>query len=283
MEATRGLLGSVFGLSRPETSFHGSIAEYASLAIPGLHQFQRGESGRGRLFLGVFAILAAVAIVFAGTGPGSMLLGMLFAWHVVATVDVIARDFVTPVDRLRLTAIVAIGLAVALYLPGAWLVQRVATPVSIALPTGQFRTGDVVWYSRSAHAQPGDLVLYEISTTRSALRGTNLYPTVYEIGGERINRLVAVAGQTVRIDDAGMLLVDGKPSPWQPAPGCNLPAERDILVRPKHVFILPENLLPGRPMLLNPDAVLTLAIVPTDRVRGPLLGRSFPLSRICLY
>jgi hypothetical protein len=279
----RGLLGSVFGLSRPEASFRGSLGEYLLLVVPGLHQLRHGEASRGKLFLGGFAIIAVVAIVFAGTGPGSMLLGILFAWHVVATVDVIARNFVTPSDRLRLTAIVAIGLAVAVYLPAGWLLQRLATPVNIALPMRDFNAGDVVWYSQSANLTAGDLVLYEVPMTRANIRGVTLYPTVYQIEGDRINRLVAVAGQTVRIDKSGTLLVDGQPSPWQPSAECILPVEKDILVRPEHVFILPENLLPGRALQLKPETVLSLAMVARHRVRGPLLGRTFPPSRARLY
>jgi hypothetical protein len=281
--SSRSLLGSVFGLSRPQTSFHGSWWEYLLLVVPGLHQLWHGESSRGKLFFGGFAIIALVTIIFAGTGPGSMLLGILFAWHVVATVDVIARNFVTPSDRIRLTVIVAIGLAVGFYLPSGWLLQRLATPVSIALPMRDFNAGDVVWYSQSADLTAGDLVLYEVPMTRASLRNVNLYNTVYQIEGDRINRLVAVAGQTVRIDGSGTLLVDGQPSPWQPSAGCILPVERDILVRPKYVFILPENLLPGRALQLKPEIALSLAMIHRDRVRGPLLGRTFPPSRARIY
>lgn len=283
LESGRGLLGSVFGVSRPETSFRGSVSEYLLFIIPGLHQLLHGEPSRGKLFFGGFAIIAALTIILAGTGPGSMLLGILFAWHVVATVDVIARDFVTPSDRIRLTVVVAIGLAVALYLPAGWLVQRVGTPISIALPTRYFNPGDVVWYSQSADLAAGDLVLYEVSVTRASLRNVNLYNTVYQIQGDRINRLVAVAGQTVRVDRSGTLWVDGQPSPWQPSPECVLPMEKDILVRPEHVFILPENLLPGRALQLNPETALRMAMVHRNQVRGPLLGRTFPPSRARLY
>ena len=67
--------GTLVGIARPSASFEGTISEFVSLAIPGLHQMRHGEKHRGQIMLGVFLVLLLVTLVFAGTGPGSMFLG----------------------------------------------------------------------------------------------------------------------------------------------------------------------------------------------------------------
>lgn len=282
--SVRSTFASIFGLTRPVTSFRGQASDYLTLAIPGLHQWRAGEETRAMILGGVFLALAVATILVAGTGPGAMLLGFLFAWHVVASVDAVARDFVTPADRIRLTGITALTVGLLLYLPGIWLIGRVATPMNIALATSHFSPGDVVWYNRSATPAVGDLVLYDLPTAQVSARDVDtIYPRVYRVGGPRINRLVATSGQTVKLEKDGKLFVDGELSPWQPTGSSLLPRETEIKVRPDCVLILPEDLLPGRTFRLDPEVALRLSVVADSTIRGSLVARTFPTHRLRLY
>ena len=206
---------TLVGIARPSASFEGSIGEFASLLVPGLHQMRHGEKHRGRIMLGVFLVLLLLALVFAGTGTGSLVLGLLFGWHVISAVDAMCRDFAAPGDRYRFAAIVSLAMFTLVYLPVLWMVQQIATPMSIAMPTRYFKTGDVVWVRPVASPDAGDLAL---RMSRRRLR-------TFAIGEctIRVTRSPGCAsivwsrprGQTVRFDK-GQLMVDGRLSPWQP-------------------------------------------------------------------
>ena len=70
--------------------------------------------------------------------------GAAFRWHVISAVDAMCRDFAAPGDRYRFAAIVSLAMFALVYLPVLWMVQQIATPMSIAMPTRYFKTGDVV-------------------------------------------------------------------------------------------------------------------------------------------
>lgn len=273
---------TLVGINRPSSRFHGSLSEYLALVIPGWHQIRHGEVRRGQILLGSYFGFVALALLFAGTGTGSLLLGLTFGWHVLATVDAICRDFATSADRFRFTGLVMLALLLLLYGPALWLVGRVARPMRITMPTRHFLTGDVVWYRPDSTPKAGDLVLYDIPAGNATARLRRQPNTVYMVAGLRINRIVAVSGQTVR-EENGQLLVDGQVSPWQPTHQLGLPKEKGIVVRPDCVFILPEDLLPGNSLALNPTTTLRLAMVPNGQVRGAMLARTYPLTRFRFY
>lgn len=272
------LFVACLGVRRTAPNFGGSPLEYLCLAVPGLHQRLHGEPQRGTLMFAIFLALLFLSLVFAGTVAGSLLMGVMFAWHVATAVDAVIRDFSLTSDRLIFTAAVASAICLVIYLPGVRLIQRVAAPMSIAMQTQHFNAGDVIWYNQSATPQVGDLVLYELPASGTAPGGR--YNMQYLITGMRINRLVATAGQSIRMQD-GVLIVDHEVSPWQPTGGFHLDADREIIVRPDHVFILPEDLLPGQ--TISADFSRRLGMVPISRVRGPLLARTFPPTRIRFY
>ncbi len=279
MASIRTVLGKIVGLYRPSAHFEGQLTEYLSLAIPGLHQIQRGEPQRGKIMLAVYLTLLLLTLVLAGTRVGSLFLGILFAWHVVSAVDALVRDFDQPIDRLRFTATIGILVLALVYLPSLWLIQRFAVPLNIGISTRYFNAGDVVWYSQFANPDVGDLVLYDVPTTGLAGR-RNQYNVQYRVAGLRINRLVATAGQTLRIED-GKLLVDGDISPWQPAVNLHLAAGQEVIVRPNHVFILPEDMVPGQ--TINAQFSQRLGMIPANNVRGALFARTFPPTRVRFY
>lgn len=283
LDVGRNTAASIFGWTRSQSSFDWSLSQAVSLAVPGLHQIRSGERARGKLFLLVYLAIGLVSVPLLGTILGSVLLGLLLSWHIIATVDAIARGFDSFAQRGLLTALAASVLVTVVYLPPLWLVRSIATPIRIATPTRYFERGDVIWYHPGSDADIGDLVLYEVPPNAGLVRGGSGYPINYRIAGDRINRLVAVAGQTIKIDQAGKLRVDGVVSPWQPAAAGLLARQTEIRLRPDQVLILPENLLPAGIGSLPSEKMIELARMPRDRIRGTIVIRSFPTYRLEVY
>ena len=200
----------------------------------------------------------------------------------ISAVDAICRDFVESTDRYKFAAIVSVMVFVFVYVPVLWMIYQIAMPMSITMPTRYFKTGDVVWVRADSSPEAGDLVLYNVPMAGVNVRDARLYNLRYQVAGLRINRVVATAGQTVRLED-GQLSINGEVSPWQPASNIFIPAETDIVVRPDCVFVLPEDLLPGQNVQLPADVARQLAIIPEASVRGSLIARTYPPTRIQFY
>lgn len=277
---TGTLLSSSAGksFSRPtESNFGGAPLEYLQLLIPGLHQILHQRRFRGWVWLSVWLTLLVLTLLTAGTGISSMLLGILFAWQVGATVDALARHFADAADRVFFTLVVGALLLMLIYLPIIGAIGRVARPVGIALTTEQFRAGEVVWYRPTTTPRVDDLVLYNLPNQDWMSRNQQ-----FRLTGLRINRVVAVAQQEVSWHE-GNLLVDGVVSAWQLRVPRNFVPNSVLTVPADHVLILPQDLLlPGIDVV--PATVLQrAAIVPTRNVQGRVVLRSFPPTRIRFY
>ena len=247
-----------------------------SLLVPGLPQIQRGERRRGRVLLVVYLGLMAAGLVTCGTGLGSMLLGLAFAAHVAAIADAFGARSQTFGDSLRLTVMTMFVLATLVYMPTGWAISRVATPLRITGVMPPFQEGDVVWYNRSSTPEVGDLVVYDLPQASVAGRTEGGQAMRVQIQGDRINRVVAVAGQRVEWAEQ-QLVVDGQVSPWQPA--ASLTTFRQITVPEGSLFILPDHLVP---MSLPNMPWTRLSVVSHERVGGRVFFRSLPWNRISL-
>jgi len=91
--------------------------------------------------------------------------------------------------------------------------------------------------------------------------------------GLRINRVLAIAGQTITWEEDQML-VDGLPVD-NPLPAAMARHWSHFTVPAGHFVINPANLIP----VDAPVAWRDLALVPEEQVQGRLFFRSWPLSR----
>jgi hypothetical protein len=246
--------------------------------VPGWSQYHRGDRRRGLLFfLGYFGLLLPGAVL-AGTGLGSLFLGLAIALHTASITDAMVRAFATPRDRIALTLGCGLVLCAVLYAPMAWIISRIAIPIRIYASIPPFQQGEVLWYSRSATPVWGSLVLYTLPGVTVTGRTAAGNAANYRFQGDWIGRVVALPGQTVSVDN-GRCLVDGVEVTMQPMAGPPLGTGGSLVVPDGHAFVLPEGLVPSGAQV-NTNGLQQVFLVPTAQIFGRLYFRSWPLSRM---
>ncbi len=254
---------------------------FVRMVVPGWPQVYTGQTARGRMFLWTYLALLAFAIVFVGTGLGSVALGLAVSVHAASVIDVLWAA--TADWRTRITyAAVCLGvLGLVVYLPVAWSVTRVVAPRQMVRDAPPFAAGDAFLYYPSAYLwsepAPGDVVLFRVPAQQVQTRTPRGYNAVYRVDGEYIDRVLAGPGQDVKWD-GGALWVDGQPSPRLPLNPAGVGVSLQVTVPEGYYFVLPSTQPQGAPMF--PAEVWTsMGLVP----RGSLLGRVFlrhqPLTR----
>lgn len=248
--------------------------------IPGLAQMQRGARERGWAFLGLYAATMLLALVLQGTLLGALMLGAAVTVHVTGVVEAATTRHAAFRDRLLLSVLVMAGLGCLVYLPTIWAVSRVARSVRLEAEAEPFSAGDVVWYSPLARPGVGDWVLYRAPQFSYAGRTAVGQNAVFQVRGDRINRVVARGGQKVAVRQ-GRLFVDGVGSRWQPITRTVTMTEAEWTIPDGSVFVLPENLMPeGTP--LPTELFVPSGIVPLANLEGVVYFRTFPLNRVGL-
>jgi hypothetical protein len=244
--------------------------------IPGWAHSYRRNRPRAIVFFFGFLALFIPGVLFLGTSLGSILLGLAFAWHVAAASDALVGRFATIGDRFVFAIGCAAVLGFALYLPAGGCLSRVAVPIQINQTIPPFAAGEVLWYNPSANVEPGDYVLYQIPDTSlgGAMNGHNAR---YFFRNQWINRVVAVAGQRVRLKKR-QLYVDGMLSPWQPRLGDWGDFEFDTTLPGDTVLIPPDALVPTGARMTE-SAWRRLSFVSRFSIDGPIFLRSHPLWR----
>jgi hypothetical protein len=242
--------------------------------VPGWSQSYLGRVRRGKwMFWGYLGLLLS-GLLFAGTFLGWTLLGLAMSLHAASVVDIVAPTVHEMRLRLGYAAATLALLTIVVYYPAGWLLAQVATPQRFATAAPPFEAGDVVLVSRMAYnrspPEPGDVVLYQLAPQDIGGDGH----VVYRIMGERIDRVIARAGQKVTCSQ-GKLLVDGEPSAWLPLSPQPLPEGFDITV-PKDYYLI----IPSADALPRPMAVWrAMCIVPRGQIGGRVYWQSQPLWR----
>ncbi len=251
------------------------------VVVPGWPQMACGRATRGRLlFWGYLGALLA-GLLFVGTFPGSLLLGLAVSLHAATVMDLI---FHATQDRsLRFLYCLGAVAVVAgvLYLPAGWLVTRVASPQRIMMTAEPFRAGDVILYSRWAYRNSpprlGDVVFYEIPAHQVQGRAGG-YPALYNIQGPRIDRIVAGPGQGVECK-SGEIWIDGRRSPWLPLNPQRMPSGLKLTVPDRHYLIFPTT-NPQQFEGIGGAGWSAVSLVPAGNVRGRVYLRNQPLWRL---
>jgi signal peptidase I len=179
-------------------------------------------------------------------------------------------------DRLLYSAADMLVLMAIAYYPAARLVALVATPQRFNLPAPPFEAGDVVLVNPSAYwrsdPQPGDVVHYRMPAVNARMPGAGHYPAIYRLQGDRVDRILAKAGEKVT-SNQGKLLVNGQPSPWLPLNPQQLPDGLEVTVAEDCYLIFPST---------DPIAATAwqaACIVPRSQIWGHVYWRNQPLWR----
>jgi hypothetical protein len=252
------------------------------LVVPGWAHFYCGQVQLGWGFLGSYLVLLALGLLFLGTGLGSFLLGLAFSVHASSALSILFQTPGEMPSRLLTTVVVALVLALGVYLPAGWLLTRVADPHTTNLGTFPFDEGDVVLVNQWAYwrspPEVGQVVLYE--SGGATLPTRRAHTTIRIRAGQQIDRILAGPGSQVRWEN-GTLYVDGNPSPWRPLNATQLPAHLAISVPEGCYCILPSTMAASVPAGYEVPTALweSLSVVGAGRIQGVVYWRHQPLNR----
>ena len=277
-------LRDIAGATMENGGFGGLVMERPPRAlmlrmiVPGWPQFHTGRPIRGRIMLWGYLAALLLAAVFFGSPLGGVLLGAVLTLHVSCVLDVVFAGTSNWRLRTAYSLLCLMVLATITYLPGQWLVTRVAVPQQVVRANPPIQEGDVFIYNPSAynHSAPqvGDVVVYDIPRGRVQVpRGDYFLPAVYAIQGNRIDRVLAGPGQTVEVI-GGELRVDGASSPWLPLSPGGLSTSFTLTVPEGRCLILPST-----DPLIPPSDLKAFALVPLGSVLGRVYLRNLPLWR----
>jgi len=253
---------------------------YLRMIVPGWPQMFMGQTARGRCLLGLYLGLMLLGILSVGTNLGSILLGSALALHAASVIDILwsgTRDFRTRVSY-ALICLAALGTVV--YFPVTWAVTRVAVPRRLTMDAMPLLAGDVFLYNPSAYWRsdpaPGDVVLYRLTPYQvdGAVNGRH---AVFRYGGERIDRLLAGPGQSVKWEN-GQLWVEGQPSPWLPLNPDGVPLKLEFTV-PNGCYLVLPSTVPRTAAAYPPQIWAGVSLVPRGNVLGRVFLRHQPLTR----
>jgi type IV secretory pathway protease TraF len=251
---------------------------FVRMLVPGWPQLFTGQTARGKTFLGAYLALLAVGILFVGTPAGSVALGLAFAVHASSVIDILWAGTTDWRTRVTFAAACLAVLGVVVYLPVAWGVTRFVVPRQIRLAAPPFAAGDAVLYNPSAYRwsepAPGDVVLFQVSPQDVSMPGAH---TVYRMGGEFIDRVLAAPGQSVKWEGE-VLWVDGQPSAWRPLNPARVTMNLQGTVPERHYLVVPSAQPQGAPVYPI-DVWTRMSLVPRENLLGRVFLRHQPLAR----
>ncbi len=253
------------------------------MILPGWAHAYLGNRLRGALFALTYWPCLLYALIALGSGNGAIALGLAFAVHAASIIDLLTSSEDGLLRRIfAIPIVVTISLA-AFYWGSGAAVSQFALARQIVRGASPFIAGDVVLVNQRAFAsrppQPGDVVLYRVPFRPEGFRmpSAGRQPAFLRIDGERIDRVIAGPGSTVRWD-SGRLSVNGQPTGILPLNPDRLPPSLTISVSDDHYAIL-----------LTTDGMLDatgpwpvwqfVCSVPADHIVGRAFLRNYPLSR----
>jgi hypothetical protein len=221
--------------------------------VPGWPHIRWGQSERGWVLLGSFAIALAVGLWTWGTWLSWVVLPFAFITHVASATDVVRqRSFpIYPSRTAWVTVAAALGLLV--YTPGLLVLSLVACP---GFEPDGTRNGFLInlWAYRTAEPREGQWVWMRPAAS----------------GGPRAAQVVAVSGQEVEWTGRNWM-VDGRPR--------SLPAQPPLLAPPACRFKVPAHQILVEP---QDDGVSAprhapLMLVSSNQVMGRAWAQFYPV------
>jgi hypothetical protein len=246
------------------------------MIVPGWAQRYTGRLILARWMFGCYLAVLLLGLLFTGTVLGWLLLGLAVSIHATSILDIVGTSVVSFRLRLIYTGVAITMLTILVYYPAGRLLSVVANPQQFSVAAPPFEAGDVLLVNSYAYRwsdpQPGDVVHYALPTRDVQGRLPDGHAMTYRLEGDRINRILAKAGQRVT-SSQGNLLIDGQPSLWLPLGTQSFPDSLDITVPVGSYLIFPST-------DQFPPAVWQIAsIVPRGQIWGRVYWRSQPLWR----
>jgi type IV secretory pathway protease TraF len=247
------------------------------MIVPGWPQIHCGRTLRGKVILGIYLVLLAGGLVFAGTTHGALLLGLAISCHVSSILDISLLNVHGLAQRIVRSLVTFVAVVMLVYVPVGWLLGQIVSPQQIMTTVAPFQVGDVLLINPSAYRfsspNAGDVVLYDIPRTTISGRTNIGYQAQIVVTGAHVDRVLAVAGQIVESRD-GVLHVDGEPSPYRPLNPHWRFAQLQRTVPQGQLLIFPST----NPYI-TPATALELCFVAESGVAGKVLLQTHPLDR----
>lgn len=245
------------------------------MIVPGWAQSCSGRPRRAKwMFRGYLGLLLS-GLLFYGTPLGWLLIGLAISVHAASVLDIVAAPTLAFPRRVIYSAAALMVLVALIYYPAGYLLGRVASAQQFAMNAPPFAVGDVLLTNPSAYAwsdpQPGDVVQYSVP-----YRETRMPGRLYRLGGDRIDRILARAGQKVTCRE-GKLFVDGEASPWLPLNPARVPRDLEITV-PNGCYLIiasTDPVIEGLP----PNLWQAASVIPRAQILGRVYWRTQPLWR----
>jgi hypothetical protein len=252
---------------------HLTLGLACRMLVPGWAQLHLGHRRRGFALLAIWATLLLTSIVCFGTVLSGWSFGFAVAVHAISISDLFIYTDDFDIRRRMEVSVLALVIVTA----GYWAVVRQVTHL-IAVRTmvravGPFAAGDVVLYrpvaGNRSSLRPGDLVFYDLP---QLMVGNILYT------GESVDRIAAVGPCRVRWEE-GQLWVDGQLTPFAPLNRTGMPDRVELAVPGDMVCVFPTSIAPPVHEL-TAENWRALSLMPLSNVRGRVLMRNYPITRI---
>lgn len=216
----------------------------ARLIVPGWAHIHEDDDLRGRLFLAAYLFMLALGFVTWGSDLSAIAMGLAFSVHASSILDILIRRSTYRYPRIMLTAmLVSCLLAVGVYLPAGWALDRVAHPFHFAEPAEPFDRYDVVlgntWAFALRDPRPGDVVAFQPQGLSRVPTGNQLMHIRFTVEQNiLIDRVLGAPGDRVVWKD-GRLTINDTPTPWTPLVSSKLPPSLSFTVPDDRFLILP--------------------------------------------
>jgi hypothetical protein len=232
---------------------------FLALVLPGFVFFVRRRPRTGRIILGAYFFLLAVAVVWLGSSAATLAYGLMVALHAVSMAHLVEAwlDLVEWGRRLLLVLFTTLLVGVLFYFPAQrWIQNELIMPLRIGNQTLMVFPDD-----RVDSLRPGAVRVFRFGGTigRGIVLGQGL--VVAEIRGE--------PGNHIRFD-RGYYLVNDRAFAARPL----MPQSGEWMVPENHWFIWPDSSIKVHGALPALDAgqldalLREMAFVPSSRLVG---------------
>jgi hypothetical protein len=195
----------------------------------------------------------------------------MFSLHAASVTDALTSERRPLAEAVGLGLLVYVVLGFFLYLPAGRLLNMAARPYAVNDNFRPFVGGDVLLVHGARNPHPGDIVIYQRPHTEVGARVE--HGTVYIINGPGVDRVLAVAGEHVKLAGS-TLLVNGQERLSRPLNAMQFPQmELDV---PEGFCLIWPSVAVNVPMDIA--AWQHVILVPVADVEGHAFFQTSPIS-----
>ncbi|QDU10707.1 hypothetical protein [Gimesia aquarii] len=249
--------------------------------IPGWLQLTFNRPRRACFFFFGYLFFLSSGILLMGTLLGAWLIGFAFALHFGSITDVVFAAKTSVQERISSGFLIGLCLYLLFYLPVGWGISQIIRPQTMVNDYGSFRAEDILWVRQNIQLAPGEYVHY-VNSEALINNTTRERVPQYRVTDTGVSRVLAGPGQEVTIKE-GVLFVDGEISPFPTSKRFAKDLTIRVRVPSDSYFIDPTGRIPVTNALIRAQNIRQVCLIQSGNVRGRVIYRSYPFSRITLF